>query len=57
LPGPALVEAIVDPNEPPMPPKVTLKEATHLAESLARGTPAAGEIAKTIAANTARELV
>jgi len=56
-PGPALVEAIVDPNEPPMPPKVTLKEATHLAESLARGTPAAGEIAKTIAANTARELV
>ncbi len=57
LPGPALVEAIVDPNEPPMPPKVTLKEATHLAESLARGTPAAGEIAKTIASNTVRELV
>jgi pyruvate dehydrogenase (quinone)/pyruvate oxidase len=55
--GPALVEAVVDPNEPPMPPKVTLKEATHLAESLARGTPAAGEIAKTIAANTVRELV
>src|SRR5690348_17883523 len=23
-PGPALVEAVVDPNEPPMPPKVTL---------------------------------
>jgi pyruvate dehydrogenase (quinone) len=57
LPGPALVEAVVDPNEPPMPPKVTLKEATHLAESLARGTPAAGEIAKTIASNAVRELV
>jgi len=24
-PGPALVEAIVDPHEPPMPPKATLK--------------------------------
>jgi pyruvate dehydrogenase (quinone)/pyruvate oxidase len=55
--GPALVEAVVDPNEPPMPPKVSLKEAAHLAESLARGTPAAGEIAKTIAANAVRELV
>src|SRR5204862_1503181 len=55
--GPALVEAVVDPNEPPMPPKVSLKEAAHLAESLGRGTPAAGEIAKTIAANVVRELV
>ncbi len=55
--GPALVEAVVDQNEPPMPPKVSFKEATHLAESLARGTPAAGEIAKTIASNTVRELV
>ena len=40
-----------------MPPKVSFKEARHLAESLARGTPAAGEIAKTIAANVVRELV
>ena len=55
--GPALVEAVVDQNEPPMPPKVSFKEARHLAESLARGTPAAGEIAKTIAANVVRELV
>jgi pyruvate dehydrogenase (quinone) len=57
LRGPALVEAIVDPNEPPMPPKVSFKEAAHLAESLARGTPAAGEIARTIASNAVRELV
>jgi pyruvate dehydrogenase (quinone) len=55
--GPALVEAIVDPNEPPMPPKVSFKETLHLAESLARGTPAAGEIARTIASNAVRELV
>jgi hypothetical protein len=55
--GPALVEAVVDPHEPPMPPKVTLKEAAHLAESLARGTPAAGKIALTIASDTVREIV
>ena len=29
-PGPVLVEAVVDPNEPPMPPKITLKQAAHL---------------------------
>ncbi len=56
-PGPVLIEAIVDQNEPPMPPKVTLKQAAHLAESLARGTPAAGNIALTIASDTVRELV
>ncbi|HVY58775.1 MAG TPA: thiamine pyrophosphate-dependent enzyme [Xanthobacteraceae bacterium] len=56
-PGPALVEAVVDPHEPPMPPKVTVKQAAHLAESLARGTPAAGKIALTIASDTVREMV
>jgi pyruvate dehydrogenase (quinone) len=56
-PGPALVEAVVDPHEPPMPPKVTLKQAAHLAESLARGTPARGKIALTVASDAVRELV
>jgi len=56
-PGPVLVEAVVDQNEPPMTPKVTLKQAAHLAESLARGTPAGGKIALTIASDTVRELV
>jgi len=41
--GPALVEAVVDPNEPPMPPKVSFDEARHLVEALVRehhaGTP------------------
>ena len=31
-PGPVLVEAVVDPFEPPMPPKVTLEQATKFAE-------------------------
>src|SRR5688500_4919779 len=34
-PGPVLVEAVVDPFEPPMPPKVTAKQAAKLAASLA----------------------
>jgi pyruvate dehydrogenase (quinone)/pyruvate oxidase len=56
-PGPVLIEAVVDQNEPPMPPKITLKQAAHLAESLARGTPAGGKIALTLASDTVRELV
>ena len=55
--GPALVEAVVDPHEPPMPPKATLKQVAHLAEALARGTPARGKIALTIASDVVREIV
>ena len=55
--GPCLIEAVVDPHEPPMPPKIEAKQALHLAESLARGTPNRGKIALTIASDTVRELV
>jgi pyruvate dehydrogenase (quinone) len=57
LPGPVLIEATVDPHEPPMPPKTTLKQAAHFAESLARGTPERAKIALTIASDTVRELI
>jgi len=57
VPGPALVEAIVDPHEPPMPPKATAKQLLHFAESIARGTPAGGKIALTVASDTIREIV
>ena len=56
-PGPVLVEAIVDPHEPPMPPKITAEQALHFAESLARGTPAAGDIARTVFRDRIRELL
>jgi pyruvate dehydrogenase (quinone) len=56
-PGPVLIEAVVDPNEPPMPPKATLRQVAHLAESLARGTPDRGRVARTIASDVIRELV
>src|ERR1051325_2283092 len=56
-PGPVLVEAVVDPFEPPMPPKITMKQASHFAESLARGEPNRMKIATTVLADKVRELV
>jgi pyruvate dehydrogenase (quinone)/pyruvate oxidase len=46
--GPALCEAVVDPFEPPMPPRVKVKQAMRMAESLARGEPNRGRIALTL---------
>ena len=55
--GPVLIEAVVDPFEPPMPPKVTLEQAEKLGKALAKGTPNRKEIALTIASDKVRELV
>jgi pyruvate dehydrogenase (quinone) len=55
--GPALIEAVVDPHEPPMPPKVTLEQAEKLAKALAKGSPNRKEIALTIAGDQVRELI
>src|SRR5262249_31903033 len=38
IPGPVLVEVVVDENEPPMPPMVQFEQAEHLVEALVRGT-------------------
>ena len=35
--GPTVVQAVVDPNEPPMPGKITTEQALHFAKALARG--------------------
>ena len=56
-PGPAIIEAVVDPNEPPMPPKITAKQAAHFAEALAKGTPHGGKIALTVLADKVKEMV
>jgi pyruvate dehydrogenase (quinone)/pyruvate oxidase len=56
-PGPAVVDAIVDPHEPPMPPKVSVAQAAKLAASLARGTPDAMKIAMTIASDRVRQII
>lgn len=55
--GPVLIEAVVDPFEPPMPGKISAKQAKHFAESLAKGTPYAGKIALTVLSDRIRELI
>jgi pyruvate dehydrogenase (quinone) len=55
--GPVVVEAVVDPFEPPMPPKITLDQATKLAQALARGEPNREQIALTVLADKVRELI
>ncbi|HLY30350.1 MAG TPA: thiamine pyrophosphate-dependent enzyme, partial [Ktedonobacterales bacterium] len=47
-PGPAVLEALVDANEPPMPAKVTTEQARHFAEALLKGQPGGGRIALTL---------
>jgi len=56
-PGPVIVEAIVDPLEPPLPPKITLEQATKFAESLAKGEPNREKIALTILSDQVRQLI
>jgi pyruvate dehydrogenase (quinone) len=55
--GPALIQAVVDPFEPPLPGKITLEQAAHFAESLIRGEPNRVKIALTALSDTVRELV
>jgi hypothetical protein len=47
--GPAVIEAVVDENEPPLPPKVTREQAKSLAEAFARGEEQRRQIALSIA--------
>jgi len=56
-PGPAILQAIVDPFEPPMPAKVQADQALHFAESLARGEPNRTKIALTVLSDKVREMV
>jgi pyruvate dehydrogenase (quinone)/pyruvate oxidase len=56
-PGPAVLQAVVDPLEPPLPPKVTADQALKFAESLARGEPNRSKIAFSAIADKIRELV
>jgi pyruvate dehydrogenase (quinone) len=54
---PCVVEVAVDPYEPPIPPKVSAKQATHFAEALMRGEPNGGQIALTIFRDKFTELL
>jgi pyruvate dehydrogenase (quinone) len=56
-PGPAVLQAVVDQLEPPLPGKITADQALHFAESLARGEPNRGKIALTAVSEKVRELI
>jgi pyruvate dehydrogenase (quinone)/pyruvate oxidase len=47
-PGPAIVDVAVDPNEPPMPGKVTYEQAKKFTEAFLKGQPQKAAIATTL---------
>ncbi|PYS77727.1 MAG: pyruvate oxidase [Acidobacteria bacterium] len=54
---PAIVEVLVDPFEPPMPPKVSVEQALHFAEALMKGQPEGKKIALTLFRDKLNELL
>lgn len=50
---PFVLDMVTDPNVPPLPPHITLKQARHFMGALAKGDPEAGNVI----VDTARELV
>ncbi len=55
--GPVLIEAMIDPLEPPMPPQVNLDQAKKFIQSLIKGEPESKEILGKIMKNRAREMI
>jgi pyruvate dehydrogenase (quinone)/pyruvate oxidase len=53
---PSIVEVTVDPNEPPMPAKISLDQAAGFAKALVRGQPEGGKIALTLFRDKLNEL-
>jgi pyruvate dehydrogenase (quinone) len=56
-PGPVVIEAIVDPFEPPMPARIKADQALHFAEALAKGEPARKKILSAIFEDKIKEMV
>jgi pyruvate dehydrogenase (quinone) len=57
LPGPVVVQAVIDPFEPPLPGKITTDQAWQFAKAIARGTEDRWALMKTVAENKIREVV
>jgi pyruvate dehydrogenase (quinone) len=55
--GPAVVEAVVDPNEPPLPGNITVQQAIKFGESLLKGQKDGWQIIKTLAKDKIREVI
>jgi len=57
MPGPVVIEAVVDPCTAMLPPRVTAKQAVKFTEALMRGEPNRMRIALTAAGDTVRQIV
>jgi len=55
--GPAVVQAVIDPYEPPLPGNVTVKQAVKFGEALLRGQKDRWDIIKTVAEDKIREVI
>jgi pyruvate dehydrogenase (quinone) len=55
--GPAVVQAVVDPNEPPLPGNITMKQSMKFAEALLRGEKDRWKIIKTVVKDKIREVI
>jgi pyruvate dehydrogenase (quinone) len=56
-PGPVLVEAVVDPLEPPLPGHTTMTQVKQFMKAILRGQPESGKILQNAMREKARELV
>jgi pyruvate dehydrogenase (quinone) len=56
-PGPVIVEAVVDPNEPPLPGNITADQALQFGKALAKGQKDGMKIIKTVLEDRVREVV
>ncbi|MDQ2900039.1 MAG: thiamine pyrophosphate-binding protein [Acidobacteriota bacterium] len=55
--GPAVIQANVDPNEPPMPGQVTTEQAIKFSEAILKGQKDAWKIIKTVLEDKYREII
>jgi pyruvate dehydrogenase (quinone) len=56
-PGPAVVQAVVDASEPPLPGNISAEQALRFAEAIARGQDKGWEIIKTVVKDKVREVL
>jgi pyruvate dehydrogenase (quinone) len=57
MPGPVIIEAVVDPFTAMLPAKITADQALKFSEALAKGEPNRIKIALTAAKDTVRQIV
>jgi pyruvate dehydrogenase (quinone) len=55
--GPVVIDALIDPNEPPMPANVTARQALHFTEAMVKGTRDREKLIKDMVDYKIRELV